>query len=221
MSGWLWHTEAWIERHPGDAAWVQAIGATLAVAAAVLVPALQARFARRQREADRGLRAKSLAIAIYPDLLHIRLTYRRIRRHLQAEIDDARQSRPGDDPETDMAEHARRLMVPLSEALRAMVPEFYLLGEPIGPEVQKCIGRSMKFNDLVRTMSAPLIRATSPNLLRFIEQGLQEVETCLAGIERTWGISATADADAFEKQLAGAIESAAAPRHQTISKETV
>lgn len=220
MSDWLPHTEIWIEHHPGDAAWMQAIGATLAVAAAVLVPALQARGARRQRDADRALRAKSLAIAIYPDLLHIRLACRRIRRHLQAEIDEAQQPRPGGTAEIDLAEHVRRLTVPISEALRAMVPQFYLLGEPIGPDVQKCIGRSMKFNDLVHNMSGSAIQATSPHLLRFIEQALSGVESCIAAIEQTWGVSAP-EADVFEKQLAAAIEGAAAARSRTISKETV
>jgi hypothetical protein len=214
------HTEGWIEHHPGDAAWVQAIGATLAVATAVLIPALQARYARRRLEADRALRAKSLAIAIYPDLLHIRLTCRRIRRHFQTEIEEGQQPRPGGAAEIDVAEHARRLTVPISEALRAMVPQFYLLGEPIGPEVQKCIGRSMKFNDLVHSMSGSTIRATAPQLLRFIEQALSGVESCIAAIEQTWGVSAP-EADVFEKQLAGATEGAAATRRQTTRKETV
>ena len=220
MSGWLSHTETWIEHHPGDAAWVQAIGATLAVATAVLVPALQARNARRQRDADRKLRAKSLAIAIYPDLLHIRLTCRRIRRHLQTVIDETLVPRLGGSDEIDVAEHASRLTVPVSEALRAMVPQFYLLGEPIGPEVQKCIGRSMKFNDLVHNMSTSAIRATSPHLLQFIDQALHGVESCIAAIEHAWGVSAP-EADVFEKQLAAATETAAATRSQTTSKETV
>ncbi|HUB47663.1 MAG TPA: hypothetical protein VMB73_22015 [Acetobacteraceae bacterium] len=214
------HTEGWIEHHPGDAAWVQAIGATLAVATAVLIPAMQARYARRQRDADRDLRAKSLAIAIYPDLLHIRLSCRHIRRYLQTEIDDAQQRRLGGAAEIDVTEHAKRLTVPISEALRAMVPQFYLLGEPIGPEVQKCIGRSMKFNDLVHNMSAVAFQATSPQLLQFIEQALAGVESCIAAIEQTWGVSAP-EADVFEKQLAGAIESAAAMRSETTSKESV
>ena len=82
VNDWLSSIGYWIEHHSAAAAWVQAIGATLAVATAVLVPALQARHARQQRDDDRQLRAKSLAVAIYPDLLHIRTIHRRIRSRL-------------------------------------------------------------------------------------------------------------------------------------------
>lgn len=223
MSGWVTQTETWIEQHAGVAAWVQAIGATLAVATAVVVPAMQARHARQQREADRRLRAKSLAIALYPDLLHIRAAYRRLHRLLQAQIAAGRPE--GDAAAADsaggtLAEQAGRFTIPITEALRAMVPEFYLLGEPIGPEVQKCIGRSMKYNEVLHSLSGPAGRLASPHLLRFIETGLREAETCVAVIEQAWGLSAQ-EADAFEEELAGARGTAPAPRSQTIRKETV
>jgi len=223
VSGWLSNCEAWIEAHPGDAAWVQAIGATLAVATAVLVPALQARNARRQREAEQRLRAKSLAIAIYPELLHIRIAYRRIGDRLLARSEEARRPRPprtADMHDADPAEQPARLSIPISDALRGMVPQFYLLGEPIGPAVQKCIGRSMKYNDIVHGLAGSPIEVGLPKWLHFIETGLTEVEACLASIEQSWGLSAD-DARAFEDEFAGAIETVPAPRRRTISKETV
>jgi hypothetical protein len=61
VNDWLWNIGNWIEHHPGSAAWVQALGATLAVATAVPVPALQARHARQPRDDDRRLRASGLA----------------------------------------------------------------------------------------------------------------------------------------------------------------
>ncbi|HEY1932245.1 MAG TPA: hypothetical protein VGG99_09560 [Acetobacteraceae bacterium] len=181
MNDWLSNLGSWVEHHPGAASWAQAVGATLAVIAAVLVPALQARAARRQRDADRQLRAKSLAIALYPELLHVRAAHRRIQRHLQDLL-----SHRGS---VDLPDEARHLSLPISDALRAMVPEFYLLGEPIGPDVQKCIGRSMKYNDVL----GPLLRARGttklPRLLSFVEAGLAQTQTCIAEIAHTFGLA--------------------------------
>lgn len=127
MNDWLSSIGNWIEHHSAAAAWVQAIGATLAVATAVLVPALQARHARQQRDDDRQLRAKSLAIAIYPDLLHIRTIHRRIRSRLSqltAHTNRARGLADAAIAGSDLANELKRLLVPVSDALRAMVPEF-------------------------------------------------------------------------------------------------
>jgi hypothetical protein len=222
VSGWLSNTGSWIEHHPGAAAWVQALGATLAVAAAVLVPALQSRNARRQRDADRRLRAKSLAIAIYPELLHIRAAHRHIQRRLQEHVTGGRH---GGGPTAEatgaeLGEFARRLTIPISDALRAMVPDFYLLGDPIGPQVQKCIGRCMKYNDVLNTLAGTTVRFKLSQLQSFIDNGLAQADACIAGIEQTWGLSADRR-DSLDIHFTAAPDPAAASQRETANKETV
>jgi hypothetical protein len=211
-----------MEHHPGTASWAQAVGATLAVVAAVLTPALQARHARLRLEADRRLRAKSLAIAIYPELLHIRVAHRIIRRRLQELISRQRGNKPSRAviAGAELADEGKRLTIPISETLRGMVPSFYLLGEPIGPQVQKCIGRSMKYNDLLNALFGHATVRELPQLLASIETGREQVETCIAGIERTWQIAAD-DARAIEEQITAPIDPEPVLEHETMSKETV
>ena len=222
MNDWPSSLGYWMEHHPGTAAWAQAVGATLAVVAAVLVPALQARNARRQLEADRRLRAKSLAIAIYPELLHIRVAHRVISRRLQELIgrqsgkDSSRSAIAG----ADLADEAKRLTIPISDTLRGLVPSFYLLGEPIGPQVQKCIGRSMKYNDLLHALFGRATVHQLPQLLVSIENGLHQVETCIAGIEHTWQITAD-EARAIDEQITAPVDPEPVLEYETKSKETV
>ncbi len=211
-----------MEHHPGTASWAQAVGATLAVIAAVLGPALQARHARQRLEADRRLRAKSLAIAIYPELLHIRIAHRLISRRLQELIG----RRAGDHPSrraisgAELAGESKRLTIPITDVLRGLVPSFYLLGEPSGPQVQKCIGRSMKYNDLLNAMFAlPTVRHL-PELQAFIDVGLREVEACIAGVEQTWQIVPD-DPRAFEDELANPVDPEPLLEPETNLKESV
>jgi hypothetical protein len=222
VSDWPANLADWMEHHSGIAAWAQAVGATLAVIAAVLVPALQARHARQQLEADRRLRAKSLAIAIYPELLHIRVAHRLIRRRLQ----ELTGRRAGDHPSrsaisgAELADESKRLTIPITDVLRGLVPSFYLLGEPIGPQVQKCIGRSMKYNDLLNGMFGLATVRHLPRLQAFIDSGLRQVETCIAGIEQTWQI-APDDPRAFEDELAAPVDPEPLLEPETNIKETV
>lgn len=208
MTDWLGSIARWIEHHPGSAAWAQAVGATLAVVAAVLVPTLQSRTARRQRDADRRLRAKSLAIAIYPELLHIRAAHRRIQRRLQMLVADGRDG--------DLADESRQLTIPISDALRAMVPDFYLLGEPIGPDVQACIGRSMKYNDVLGPVLRASVISRLPRMLSFIGDGLIRVQSCIASIETTFAIAPNEDFGADD-----IISGPGEPALPTRTKETV
>jgi len=223
VTDWLSNVGAWIEHHPGAAAWVQALGATLAVATAVLMPALQARHARQQRDADRRLRAKSLAIAIYPELLHIRAAHHHIQRRLRESVAATQRS---DDPATaertgaDLADQSKRLAIPVTDALRAMIPNIYLLGDPMGPQVQLCIGRSMKYNDVLATLAGTSARVRPAQLLAFIEHGLILVNACIAGMEQTWGLSPE-PGDALEYHVTAAAEPTAALERETASKETV
>jgi hypothetical protein len=61
----------WIEHHPGLAAWLQAIGAIIAVAVAIWVPARQHSVARADAEMERRLKARSLALRLLPSLLEL------------------------------------------------------------------------------------------------------------------------------------------------------
>lgn len=223
MSEWLSIVGYWMEHHPGAAAWAQAIGATLAVVAAVLVPASQARHARQQREADRLLRAKSLAIAVYPELLHMRIAHRGIRRRLRERI--TLKQREGDRSGVevagaDLAAEGKRLLIPITDTLRAMVPNFYLLGEPIGPQVQRCIGRAMKYNDLMNTLFGLTAVDNLPWLLAFIENGLDQVDTCIAGIEQAWQVSAD-EAHEFVDHITDQVGPVPMVESGNRSKETV
>jgi hypothetical protein len=59
----------WIETHPGLAAWVQAIGAILAIVVAFLVVFLQQRLERDSAARERHARAIGLAILLHTDLV--------------------------------------------------------------------------------------------------------------------------------------------------------
>ena len=211
-----------MEHHPGTASWAQAVGATLAVVAAVLVPALQARHARQQREADRRLRAKSLAIAIYPELLHIRMAHIGIRRRLQELVGPQHGNTPSriEISGGELADEGKRLAIPITDTLRGLVPSFYLLGEPIGPQVQKCIGRSMKYNDLLKALFGRASVKLLPRLLVSIENGLGQVETCIAAIEQTWQVTAE-EAHDLEDHITDHTSAVRLVKSETKSKETV
>jgi hypothetical protein len=65
----------WIEAHQGLAAWVQAIGAIIAIIAAFLIASFEGRRARAREaartgreEADRLRRAQGLALMLHPEL---------------------------------------------------------------------------------------------------------------------------------------------------------
>jgi hypothetical protein len=60
---------AWIEMHPGLAAWVQAVGVIGAIISAFLVPYFQRRLDRRDQLADRRLQAQAIALVTQADLL--------------------------------------------------------------------------------------------------------------------------------------------------------
>jgi hypothetical protein len=59
----------WIETHPGLAAWVQAIGAILAIFVALLVVFLQQRLERNSAARERRERAIGLGILLHTDLV--------------------------------------------------------------------------------------------------------------------------------------------------------
>jgi hypothetical protein len=59
----------WIEHHPGLAAWVQAIGAIIAIIAAFVIANLQHALEKRDRQAERKERAKGLAFLLHAELL--------------------------------------------------------------------------------------------------------------------------------------------------------
>ena len=101
-----------------------------------------------------------------------------------------------------------------------MVPNFYLLGEPMGPQVQRCIGRSMKYNDLLNASFGHATVNHLPRLLTFIETGLQQVEACIAGIEQTWQI-ASDEAHALEDKSPPRPIRSQRLETETMSKETV
>jgi hypothetical protein len=64
---WVGGVLEWLELHPGLAGWMAAIGATLAVVAAILVGYLQRRSERIVRETERRLRAQGLAILLHAE----------------------------------------------------------------------------------------------------------------------------------------------------------
>lgn len=65
-----------------------------------------------------------------------------------------------------------------------------MLGEPIGPEVQRCIGRCIKYNDIMTTLFASSLAVELPKILGLIETGLGQVKACIADTEHAWGMAA-------------------------------
>jgi hypothetical protein len=62
----------WIEHHPGLAAWVQAIGAILAIGAGFLVVWLQQWLQRKADDIEKRHRAVGLAILLHPEVAEFR-----------------------------------------------------------------------------------------------------------------------------------------------------
>jgi hypothetical protein len=62
----------WIEAHPGLAAWVQAIGAILAIGAGFLVVLVQQQLERKADDKEKRQRATALAILLQPEIVGFR-----------------------------------------------------------------------------------------------------------------------------------------------------
>ncbi|MGH6937548.1 hypothetical protein, partial [Hypericibacter sp.] len=67
-----WPIWPWLDKHEGLAAWAQFVGAMIAIGIAIIVPWNEKRLEVRALAADRRLQARSLAIAIYPELLELK-----------------------------------------------------------------------------------------------------------------------------------------------------
>lgn len=116
------------------AAWVQAIGSVLAIVAAVWIADRAYRRSermfeqtRRRDEVERRLKARSLAIALYPELLDMQQTIQTAR-HASGEP------------------KLRSLDIP--HVLLQSIDRLYLLGDA-GAAIQKFVATSRQFNRLV------------------------------------------------------------------------
>ena len=62
----------WIEAHPGTAAWVQAIGALLAIGFAFGIAHWELHAARRKEETERRMRAQGLSFLLHTEMVAFR-----------------------------------------------------------------------------------------------------------------------------------------------------
>jgi len=101
-----------------------------------------------------------------------------------------------------------------------MVLDFHLLGNPMGPQVQRCIGRSLTYKDVLATLAGTSARVKLPQLLAFTDAGLAQANACIAGMEQAWGLRADRG-DALEYHATAVAEPVAALERETADKETV
>jgi hypothetical protein len=124
----------------GASGWAQFIGGTCAVAVAVYIPLKIKSEERAAVHADRTMRAKFMALAIYPEI-------REVRAHATGSIkflDDCKADRNdlfgSDDPAIFEAR------VPITEGLIRNYPQLHLLGTAIAGDVLQLIALCEQLN---------------------------------------------------------------------------
>ncbi|QEX18924.1 hypothetical protein FRZ44_42350 [Hypericibacter terrae] len=136
---WLGAGLTWITSREDLAAWVQAIGTLIAIAVAIAVPWWQHAKELDNRKVETRLKARSLAIAIYPALAGIRDTLRRVNHNLQQL--QGQQISPAQ-----LREAIPALIVVVPSVLNGSVHQIYLLGDEPASAVQALVGRVDRYN---------------------------------------------------------------------------
>jgi hypothetical protein len=168
---------AWVQGHEALAAWVQALGSILALAVAIGVPAWQRHIEHRDREAERKLRARSLAIVLYPEVAGAvaRLNVAVDRLHVAEKVKTGEYF--------DMAGQ-NEMFVGVPMVLRDAIEHLYLL-DAVGDGLMQLM---VTLDELYQSVSEAVGRAHSGQVLFFVEEApalARLAEPILAAAELT------------------------------------
>ena len=166
---------------PWSAGWFQAVGAILAVAVAIWVPARQHKVAAADAEANRRLKARSLALRLLPALQDFAPL-------VKTAIENTRAARlEGPGPVVMRLVNAATVGAP--EELANDVDQLYLLGEKAGFPTQQLFAflnkhtRELERAQQTGAMSAD--RSLVPVIHKGIIESLEQIDRLLAtSIER-------------------------------------
>lgn len=120
-----WDFLAWIEQHPGLAAWVQGLGSLVAIAIAIWVPARYHKLARVAAEDEQKLRTRILLNLLGPALWEFRAAIDDVVRVLGA-------PRPANNPGARL-QLLQETQIELPPFLLRDMNEFALFGDAEGP----------------------------------------------------------------------------------------
>lgn len=130
-------------------AWIQAVGTILAIGVAIFVPWKQQRNRAQERADDRRLRAHSLAIALYPELLELKPKIHRARGALEDVKGGWRYFQSLKSDQEPGSRTIDRLSIAVPPVLLENTQDMYLLGLKAGPEVQQVLTFVNQYNRMV------------------------------------------------------------------------
>jgi len=143
----MWGTVLdWIETHPGAAAWAQGMIGTVGLGIAIYVPWRIRHDERAEAASDRKLRSRSLALAIYPELLELKIKLNVLDSRLRSLAP----------PDTEIAlkpDERNRLLVPITPALERNVDNLYILGSDAGGLIQQLIATMAQTNRMIEAVT--------------------------------------------------------------------
>ena len=159
-------------------AWLQAFAAIVAL----FISGLAAYWAERRRD---KLRARSIAVATYPEILKLADAIDDIRRAL-AQL----KKTPPEIVGQSVAYRVQMLTVPVPPMLERNVDNFYLLDEPAGPACLQLVNILLQYNSLVERNSNRVVSMNAqqwPEALKQLENRLdlisEVVSKCKAEVQ--------------------------------------
>jgi|SRR5665213_1611346 len=177
---WWQPLSDWIEHHPALASWLQAIGAIVGLGVAIYVPWSQRRNEARVRADQDRVKARSVAIAISPDLVEVLVLWEKASAIIQNETAQG--------PTYALEQLISDITIPLPETLVTYEKRLYWMGEPVGPDVQQLVSVIRQYNGLVETIHQQAINYTIPYDPKRVRQSLagqlQAMRLCLNSIDK-------------------------------------
>jgi hypothetical protein len=118
-------------------AWVQAIGAIIALVVAICVPNSLHRKEVARANTERRLRTRALAVAIYPDLLEIEAKLERVLGIITTQLVTGMGSQ--------VQIQLNQMKIEIPSILRGSLDNLYMLGEPAGVTLMQLIAISEQY----------------------------------------------------------------------------
>ena len=140
MTDWNWVTPAW----------VQAVGTVGAIVVAFWI----GHSDRRRDNADRRLKARSLALALYPEFMELTAKREKALKYLARGFHNHRVVQ-----QYDLMKKGAALKIP--PVLSESVDRLYLLGDEVGPNMQQILAFSTQYNRMVNAVVNDLKKQAS------------------------------------------------------------
>lgn len=134
------------------AAWVQAVGGIAAIVAAWIIAKSQANAAAKTAREERRIQGRSIAMALYPELLE----YKAMLPSLKRALTNIRDGKHTHITESEL----ENLVLPVPAAVQASWDQLYLLGEPAAAPIQQFLALLNQYNRLIRAMQRNIDNVT-------------------------------------------------------------